>query len=307
MRPPCELVQKEYLPAVRSSLSKALSHTGMSQTEIAEQLEITQASVSKYLKQEITSLLPHRVIENVVESLLNLILSESVPSCVLVRELCGTCMSLRVGSHICVMHQEKNSSLKESHCQICSELLGGEETFSQRAKVIYDMQKALRKIETSSTFEKVMPQVRANLVACEDSASSPADVVGVPGRILLVDGKPRVHSGPEFGASGHTARILLWAVGRFRNVRACLCISGEESIVDSARRAGFMVLCLEESFRDVESITSHADDLLGGTGKKRGLRALHVPGGIGIEPILYLFGSSALVLSELCSTISSVL
>jgi len=51
MRPFCEVVVKEVLPAVRSILAKELKDSGMTQDEIAESLGITQASVSHYLKQ----------------------------------------------------------------------------------------------------------------------------------------------------------------------------------------------------------------------------------------------------------------
>ena len=51
MRPFCEVVVKEVLPAVRSVLAKELKDSGMTQEEIAKALGITQASVSHYLKQ----------------------------------------------------------------------------------------------------------------------------------------------------------------------------------------------------------------------------------------------------------------
>lgn len=51
MRPFCEVVVKEVLPAVRSILAKELKDSGMTQDEIAAALGITQASVSHYLKQ----------------------------------------------------------------------------------------------------------------------------------------------------------------------------------------------------------------------------------------------------------------
>lgn len=50
MRPPCEVVVKEILPAIRSILVRDLSDRyGMSQTEIADSLGITQPAVSQYL------------------------------------------------------------------------------------------------------------------------------------------------------------------------------------------------------------------------------------------------------------------
>ena len=50
VKPPCEMVVNKILPSVRGELVRILSaEHGMRQTEIAEILGITQASVSQYL------------------------------------------------------------------------------------------------------------------------------------------------------------------------------------------------------------------------------------------------------------------
>ena len=50
VKPPCEVVVNKILPSVRGELVRILScEHGMRQTEIAELLGITQASVSQYL------------------------------------------------------------------------------------------------------------------------------------------------------------------------------------------------------------------------------------------------------------------
>jgi len=50
VKPPCEMVVNKILPSVRGELVRILSaEHGMRQTEIAEMLGITQASVSQYL------------------------------------------------------------------------------------------------------------------------------------------------------------------------------------------------------------------------------------------------------------------
>ena len=50
MRPQCELMIMDVLPAVRSILAERLKEKGFKQGEIAELLGITQPAVSQYLK-----------------------------------------------------------------------------------------------------------------------------------------------------------------------------------------------------------------------------------------------------------------
>ena len=71
-----------------------------------------------------------------------------------------------------------------------------------------------------------------------------------------------------------------------------------------SKRIGFRVVDIEESTSDVKEISASF--------KSHGIRSMkgnpfgiHVPGGIGVEPILYLFGKSAKKLAELGIDISA--
>jgi len=51
MKPPCEVVVKEVLPAIRAMLVRELiGHHRLSQVEVADKLGITQPAVSQYLR-----------------------------------------------------------------------------------------------------------------------------------------------------------------------------------------------------------------------------------------------------------------
>jgi predicted fused transcriptional regulator/phosphomethylpyrimidine kinase len=165
------------------------------------------------------------------------------------------------------------------------------------------MEAALKVIQQTEGFGLVMPQVRANLVACDTGATSEADIAGVPGRITLVEGYAAAYGGPQFGASRHTARILLWAKGLWPDTRSCLCISGREEIVNATEDQGFTVHKMKEPASNAEAIAESATQMVKSLKKKVALPALHVPGGIGVEPILYLFDKSALTLATRCSSI----
>ncbi|UCH05260.1 MAG: hypothetical protein JSW05_03600, partial [Candidatus Thorarchaeota archaeon] len=209
MRPPCEMVQREFLPYVRASLASRLREAGMSQNAIARRLNVTQAAVSKYLSQETTEGQLASHISVLSEKLSSMIIDGKSPADLMVREICSTCMYLRIGSTICLMHRERVPSLGEVNCQICTGLLAGSEpTFAGRAQILRDMQEALAMLEVASGIGRLMPQVRLNLVACDETANTTADVAAVPGRITLVENRVKALTAPQFGASRHTATLI---------------------------------------------------------------------------------------------------
>lgn len=302
MRPPCELVVRDFLPTVRASAAKALKERGLSQSEIANGLDITQAAVSKYLSQSSSTAEEHRAVRDLVERLTDMIASGPVDSDRTTKAVCSTCMYLRLGSDICRSHKDAVPKLKQADCQICSELLGGREpALSGRAKVLADLEVALKEIEACDYFALVMPQVRANLVACDSDAASDSDVAGVPGRITLVNGRAVAHEGPQFGASRHTAELLLWARSQWPQTKACMCISGRDDVVHAAEANGFALYKTSKPTSDAHEIAESASQIIKSrVSKKPSLTAVHVPGGVGVEPILYLFGPTAVELGQGC-------
>jgi len=308
MRPPCEMVQREFLPYVRASVASRLREAGMSQNEIARKLNITQAAVSKYLSHETTEgqLADH--IGALSEKQSDMIIEGSTPADLMVREICSTCMYLRIGSTICMMHRERVLSLGELSCQICTGLLAGSEaTFTGRAEILGAMQEALAMLEEAPGIRRLMPQVRLNLVACDETANTTSGVAAFPGRITLVEDKVKALTAPQFGASRHTATLVLWAKSIWPSVRSCIGISGRSEIVEAAERMGTLIIRLREPTSNPDEISKAAHKAAKLIGADVSTVAVHVPGGVGIEPILYLFGTSAPSLASTCISLSGEL
>jgi predicted fused transcriptional regulator/phosphomethylpyrimidine kinase/predicted transcriptional regulator len=298
MRPPCELVQKEYLPNLRANLAQRLHESGQSQIEIARSMNITQAAVSKYLSQGSKKGSLEKDVDILAEKLSMMILSDTPRQDMMVKEICRTCMYLRIGSTICKMHRDSVPDLGDVKCQICTDLLAGEEKeFTSRGRTLRDLQDALVQISNASRFSLLIPQVRANLVACGSDARTHMDVAGVPGRITLVNSRAVALTSPQFGASRHTANLLLWARSNWQSIQACLGISGTEEIVAAAEESGFRMISLSMPASDPDAISNAAQKIAGGLKKTLQFVAIHVPGGFGVEPILYLFGPSAMGLA----------
>ncbi|MFW9974861.1 MAG: thiamine-phosphate synthase family protein [Candidatus Thorarchaeota archaeon] len=298
MKPPCEIVQRDLLRAVRASVARLLKDEGFSQTEIAANMDLTQAAVSKYLSQPIAKTKLEGEIEVLSKKITEMIKTGESNTEKIVLEICSVCMHSRLGSTLCQIHQDMVPSLKISNCQVCTQLLGGrDDNLAERAIVMGDILDALRTVEHSESFQVIVPQVRANFVVCNSNAQTIRDVAGVPGRITIVDGHARALVNPQFGASQHTAELLLHAKSTWPRVRACLCVSGKTEVVKLAEKYGFHLLSMKEP----ESIASKIVTSLKKTNqmpaKRTAFPAIHIPGGIGVEPILYLFGPNA---KELC-------
>jgi hypothetical protein len=286
-------------------LSKKLRNRNLSQTEIASKLELTQAAVSKYLAQNDDIELASDV-EQAASRIEALILS-GASSDKIVDQVCSTCMQSRIGGDVCTLHRERVDSLGAVKCQICVGLLGGKDkVLASRAAVLRDMEDALMRIESLTGFERIMPQVRANLASCGEDASSAEEVAAVPGRITLIEGRARALVPPRYGASSHTARILLSAMKKWPSVRSCLCISGRENVASAAQKVGFRILQLEEPQVDAETIGS---EILKRRvpPKKAAMPAVRIPGGIGVEAILYLFSPNAMMLADMCQKTIGIL
>jgi predicted fused transcriptional regulator/phosphomethylpyrimidine kinase/predicted transcriptional regulator len=288
MKPPCELVQKDYLYQVRARLARELNSRGCSQTFIAETMHITQPAVSKYLNDKTISK-DDVYIDNLVMDIANMIQSGTANDAKLIKKICESCMLSRIGGEICEKHRKLVPSLRDLECEICTELLSGQEKeFAGRANLLSSMLKSIHLLEESSAFAKLIPQVRANLVTCDHKAKSIGDVLAIPGRITIVEGRARALVNPRFGSSRHTASLLLWVKSNWDNLRSCICIAGSEEIISEAKAVKFNIIKLTKPTTKVEEIVENLMDLK--ISKPKGYVGIHVPGGFGIEPILYLFG-----------------
>lgn len=108
---------------------------------------------------------------------------------------------------------------------------------------------ALQYLEECKEFKSLIPEVRTNLVYAKSNPTSIEDVLGVDGRITVVEGTPRAAGKLRFGASNHMARLIL-----------------ELNKIDPAIRAGINFICtpdlvkfLEEYCREKGYIFSFID------------------------------------------------
>ena len=289
MHPPDELMTGVFLPAMRQLVAARLRLSGLSQSKIASMLGVTQASVSLYLAAD-----P----EKVYGQLSRLELSKAEAdrdSAVLAADVAkGAAHGVETMNRIwtgllgtgaaCSAHREMYPSL--AGCDLCVKLYGGRQ--GSMGQVIAEVADAARMLEDSPEFIRVMPEVSVNIACAVPGASTPGDVVAIPGRIVKVRGKAKAILPPEPGASAHMSRVLLLAMGRNPELGACMNIRYDGRVAKALRRYRLRSTTIGDYPRKGDDPTADA--------LERKLASSQAPfeaiideGGSGIEPNVYLF------------------
>jgi hydroxymethylpyrimidine/phosphomethylpyrimidine kinase len=85
-------------------------------------------------------------------------------------------------------------------------------TYSEEElNVVNQIKEIYNFITRFKNFSKLIPEVRTNISGALPNASNKEEIAGIEGRITIVDGYPKASGGIKFGASDHTARLLLSA------------------------------------------------------------------------------------------------
>jgi len=287
MRPPCEYVVKTYIPQVRARIIRNLIEKhGWKPIEVARALEITITSVLKYKKIILDGTdISEDYLEKVAEEATNLITSEGVTPESFIEFICKNCMVQRIEGEICKIHRMNLPKLER--CQVCSHVyhyLSG--ITDVRRNVISNILAAYNLLQSIDNFDKMIPEVRTNIVMAIDEAKDVSDIAGFPGRLTTVKGKIFAQTRPEFNASKHLATILLAAKNKNKKISGLICIKFDENIKRSIEENNLKFVIMDrDKYRKLEEFIKKLDDIPD---------IIIDPGTLGVEPITYVFGETAL-------------
>jgi predicted fused transcriptional regulator/phosphomethylpyrimidine kinase/predicted transcriptional regulator len=281
-----EVVTEEFLPTLRSMLAAELRERGLTQSEVAEVLGISQSAVSKYAHGEVAGNDAVRADERVQDLAARLgeglatgdltQVGAVVETEVLVREL-----ETR-GDLLARLHEAAMPALAEYEGDF--RVHDSDSDLRRRERTLASVRRGLRALENTSGVAALIPNVGSNLVECLPDADEVGEVAGVPGRIFDVKGRATIPADPEFGVSAHVAGVLLAARAAGSDARAALNVRYEASIVDHLAASDPVEFDADE---DVESAVRAA--MAGADGA----RVLYQTGGYGVEPIVYLLADDA--------------
>ncbi|WP_287589204.1 thiamine-phosphate synthase family protein [Candidatus Borrarchaeum sp.] len=294
MRPPCEIIVKMYLPRLRRLVARELSESyNYTQEKVAQTLGLTQASVSKYLSnmklRETDS-----SFEDIAKNLARSIDLSDIGPKEIILELCKSCFSLREGSFVCREH--KRILPLGDECNVCTELrILDSMEISERSYVLSNMERAVSLLEKSETFSVLMPKLRVNLAMAVPDAHDVMEVAGIPGRIVLVRGKPKAVERPAFNVSHHIALVLLTIMKFDSNKRAVMNARYDEEINRACQELNLSVSEFNRENAPKEIIDIETWGMTSAIEMVNGI----VPdcicdiGAFGIEPCMYITGNDA--------------
>ncbi|ADJ15971.1 thiamine-phosphate synthase family protein [Halalkalicoccus jeotgali] len=288
-----EVVVEEFLPTVRSMLAEDLRERGLTQSEVAAMLGISQSAVSKYAHGEVARnevvLGDERVtdlVSRVGEGLSTGDMSRVqalIEAEVLIRRL-----ETR-GDLLATLHEESMPELADHEGEF--RIHDPESELRTTERVLSSVRRGLRTLENASGFAGLIPNVGSNLVECSPDAVTIDDVAGVPGRIFDVKGRATIPGDPEFGVSEHVANVLLTAREHGSEASAALNVRYDPSLSALLSENGHTVVEFEGEKDLDEAIAAALDSEPDAT-------VLAQTGGFGIEPVIYVLGEDAPAVAE---------
>ena len=292
-----EVVVDEFLPTFRALLAADLRERGLTQSEVASLLGISQSAVSKYAngtvarndrveRDERVRDLVDRVGAGLATGDMTRV--QALVECeVLVRRL-------EAGDVLTTLHEQAMPALESvDHARIHDP----DSVVRATERVRSSVRAGVRTLTNASGFAALIPNVGANLVECLPEATTIDDVAAVPGRIFDVKGRATVPGDPEFGVSEYVASVLL-AAREYTDARAAANVRYDPTLVDALEGAGHT--CLEFTPDDGDEVDG-VRGVLADVDTDAALTdvfVLYQTGGYGIEPITYVLGPDAPTVAE---------
>lgn len=170
---------------------------------------------------------------------------------------------------------------------------------------------AVEHIERCKEFAELIPEVRTNLVYAKQNTQTAEDVLGIDGRITVVDGMPCAVGRPRFGASSHMARLIIELNKFDHSIRAGINFASNPELVewlkDYCRSKGWVFSVIDRSKepddvkeREGASMPWKVEELIR-TACGKVPKLFYETGAVGKEPVTVLVGRDPVeVAKEAC-------
>jgi hydroxymethylpyrimidine/phosphomethylpyrimidine kinase len=167
---------------------------------------------------------------------------------------------------------------------------------------------ALNILEGCQEFAALIPEVRTNLVYARPGASTRHEVLGIDGRITVVNGMPHAAGKPRFGASSHMARLIVEMGKTDASIRAGINFASDPELAkwleDYCRSRGWTFSVIDrknepEEVKEAEgaSMPWKVRESIRAAGG-RVPRMFYETGAVGKEPVSVLVGEDSIEVAE---------
>ncbi|MFB6110373.1 MAG: thiamine-phosphate synthase family protein [Halodesulfurarchaeum sp.] len=284
-----EVLVEAVLPTIRARLASELRDRGLTQSEVAEKLGLSQSAVSKYAQGEIETreaVAGDERVQDTVSEIATGLATGDITQVQALVEIEALLQRLSgPGDLVAQLHEEAVPEL----ASVSYDFSGArpDRAALERERVRASVRRGLRLLAHARGFAALVPHVGSNLVECLSNASGPGDVAGVPGRIRDVSGRVEAPGDPEFGVSEYVGGVLLAAREAGSETRAGLNVAFTERTLAILEAAGEQAVELDLESTDLQPAVRAA---------VRGnpdATVLYHRGAVGLEPIIYLLGPAA--------------
>jgi len=283
---PLEIAREYFLSPLRSELAIELRRRGWDQRGVARALGVTQAAVSKLLREARRGKLRGIGIDDLEVELLVAAVADLVEKGEL--ELASALahrywLLVTASGGACGKHWEMGWALRE--CAACARALHPR-LAPAKARALADLERAVILAELSPNLAALAPEVLVNVARAAPGAVSLRDVAAVPGRLAKVGGRLVARGRPRYGASRHLAEVLLAS-----GYAACINVKYDSAVERALEALGFEKFVFSSEDYPGPNPAAAAVREVGGRGELP--RVAADLGGRGVEPVAYVFGGSA--------------
>jgi hydroxymethylpyrimidine/phosphomethylpyrimidine kinase len=182
----------------------------------------------------------------------------------------------------------------------------------EKDKIITQINEIIKFISVKK-FTKLIPEVRMNIAGALPNAKVKEEVAGVDGRITIVNDMPKAAGDIKFGATDHTARLVITAKQYDDSINFVMNLKYSPELIQSIQKN--TDLQLKEILREQqpEEIKNKEFSSMQWLIKECVNKTGHVPdiiwdkGSIGKEPMIRLFSKSSTDLIEKLKKITELI
>ena len=286
---PSEIVVERFLPTVRAMLAAELDEHGLTQQDIADELGVSQAAVSQYVRGDVTveqRFADDQRLQSTVETIATGLATGSMDGYEALGELLAVIREFEDRGPICAVHEEEMPALAGLGCDLC--VRGTDDTVEQERSALAAVRRSARRLANTPGMAEFIPNVGTNVGTAIPGASDETDVAAVPGRLQTVGSRVLVPADPEFGASKQVASTILAAMSVESDLRGAINVATVDPLLDAAEEAGYEPMVFDASYEN-------RGQRLRESFAERGSvpRIVYHEGAFGIPPITYVLGETA--------------
>jgi len=162
----------------------------------------------------------------------------------------------------------------------------------------------------NKVFSAMVPEVRSNISGAKEGAKMIEDVMGIDGRITIVNGYPKACGEIKFGVSNHTARLILTAKEFDPSVNFVMNLKYLPSLIETLQKNAELTLFEFKRELQPRVVERTENSTMQWLIKESINQTGSIPdiiwdkGAVGKEPMMRLFGKNSTEMIEKLTIIS---